>query len=91
MLRITARKEGKKIKVLCLEGKICQEWIKELRMEIERSLDEEKKIILDFSKVGFLDEKAAEMINRFPAQKVEKRNGSLFIRTMLKMDEGRKQ
>jgi len=90
MLRITAKTE-KKSKVLYLEGKICQEWINELKAEIERGLEEGKKVVLDFSKVGFLDEKAAEMINRFSAQKVEKRNGSLFIRIMLKMGERRKR
>ncbi|MCK4760252.1 MAG: anti-sigma factor antagonist [Candidatus Aminicenantes bacterium] len=87
MLRITVKKEGKKARVLRLEGKICQEWIKELEAEISQGLDEGKKIILDFSEVGFMDEEAADMINRFPLQNVEKRNGSLFIRTMLKIDD----
>lgn len=87
MLRITVKKEGKKTRVLRLEGKICQEWIKELEAEISQGLDEGKKIILDFSEVGFMDEEAADMINRFPLQNVEKRNGSLFIRTMLKIDD----
>lgn len=87
MLRITVKKEGKKARVLRLEGKICQEWIKELEAEISQGLDEGKKIILDFSEVGFMDEEAADMINRFPLQNVEKRNGSLFIRTILKIDD----
>lgn len=91
MLRITVKKEGKKARVLFLEGKVCQKWIEELTAEITRGLDKGEKIVLDFSKVGFIDEEATDMINRLPLQKVEKRNGSLFIRTMLKMeDQGEK-
>ena len=87
MLRITEKKEGKNTRMLRLEGKICQEWIKELEAEIIRGLDDGKKIVLDFSKVGFIDEDAAEMIKRFPQKKVERRNGSLFIRTVLGMED----
>lgn len=86
MLRITVKKEGRKTRVLYLEGKICQKWIEELNAEIARGLDEGEKIVLDFSKVGFIDEETADMINRLPLQRVMKRNGSLFIRTMLKME-----
>lgn len=85
MLRITAKEEGKAKRVLYLEGKICQEWRGELRAEISRGLKAGKKVVLDFSKVCFLDQEAADMINRFPHPKVQKRNGSLFIRTILKM------
>jgi anti-anti-sigma regulatory factor len=86
MLRITVKKEAKKTRVLYLEGKICQKWIEELEAEIKRGLDKGEKIILDFTKVGFIDGETADMINRLPLQKVVKRNGSLFIRTMLKME-----
>jgi len=91
MLRITVKKEGRKARVLFLEGKMCQKWMAELNAEINRWLDKGEKIVLDFSKVGFIDEETAGMINRLPFQKVEKRNGSLFVRTMLKMeDQGEK-
>ncbi len=86
MLRITAKKEGKKIRVLYLEGKISREWVRELQSEITRGISQGERIILDFSKVSFLDDEAAGMINDFPLQKVEKRNCSLFIRTMLGME-----
>lgn len=72
--------------MLLLEGKISKEWVSELRSEIKRGIKEGERIVLDFSKVSFLDEEAAEMINDFPLQKVEKRNCSLFIRTMLGME-----
>ncbi len=86
MLRITAKKEGRKQKVLYLEGKICQGWIQELHAEINKGMDEGDKIILDFSKVRYLDEKAARMLHDLPSEKVEKRNSSLFIQELLKMN-----
>jgi len=85
MLRITVKNPSKNKTVLFLEGKVCQEWVKELQAEIEKGIKEGKKVILDFSKVNYLDEKAVKMINRLPPKKIEKRNCSLFIRTMLGM------
>lgn len=90
MLRITVERPAKDKKLLFLEGKIFQEWVKELQTEIEKSMQEGKKVILDFSKVSYIDQEAAQMINQFPAQKVEKRNCSLFIRTMLEKNRGDK-
>lgn len=84
MLRITVKKEKERTRILYLEGKICQEWVSELLSEIDRGLSEKDKIILDLAQVSYLDTEAAEIINRFPPNKVERRNGSLFIRTMLR-------
>lgn len=89
MLRISEKNEAKRTKVLFLEGKICQPWVNELQVEIRKALDEGKKIILDFSKVSFLDEEAASMISQSSRQKVEKRNCSLFIRSMLRIESER--
>ena len=86
MLRINVKKEGEKTKVLYLEGKVCQGWLKELESEINKGIKEGEKVVVDFSKVSYIDEQAAEMFNQFPIKKVEKRNGSLFIRTMLKIE-----
>jgi len=83
MLRISIKKEKNKTIVLYLEGKICQQWIGELHTEITRSLEGGMKVCLDFSKVSYLDEEAAKMIEQFPPHRIEKRNGSLFIRSML--------
>lgn len=86
MLRITTRNYSGNKTVLFLEGKIFQEWAKELQAEVEKGIKKGKKIVLDFSKVSYLDEEAAKRINQFPFPKVEKRNCSLFIRTMLGME-----
>ncbi len=85
MLRITIKKEGKKTKVLYLEGKISQEWASELQAEIEKRVGKGEKVILDFLKVRYLDEEAAKMLNHYPSEIVEKRNCSLFIQEMLSM------
>ncbi len=83
MLRITAKKEGSRRRILYLEGKISQEWVKELQTEIKKGMDKGEKVILDFLKVRYLDDEAAEMLSRFSSEKVEKRNCSLFIQEML--------
>jgi len=87
MLRITEKKEDEKTKILFLEGKICQEYIKELRSEIEKGIRSRERIILDFSKVSFLDEEAARMVRGFTDKKLDLRNCSLYIRTALGMED----
>jgi len=87
MLRISAEKQGKETRILHLEGKICKTWIGELKTEIEKGLEAGNKIVLDFSRVAFIDEEAAAMINRFPQDRIEKRNCSLFIRSVLKIEK----
>jgi anti-anti-sigma regulatory factor len=87
MLRITEKKEGEKTKVLYLEGKICQDYVKELRVEITKGIDTGERVILDFGKVIFLDDEAARMIRRLKDTRLSLRNCSLFIRTALKMED----
>ena len=91
MVRITEKKEGKKTKVLYLEGKICQDYVKELRVEIIKGIDTGERVILDFAKVIFLDDEAARMIRRLKDNRLSLRNCSLFIRTALKMKEKEKK
>lgn len=87
MLRITSKKEGEKRRILYLEGKISQDWVKELDTEIKKGIDKGEKVILDFLRVRYLDDEAAEMLSRFSAEKVEKRNCSLFIQEMLELNK----
>ncbi len=83
MLRITVKNENKGLRVLLLEGKVSKLWLEELQSEIERSLNEGGKLALDFSKVSYIDEEGARLINLPHYNKIEKRNCSLFIRTLL--------
>jgi ABC-type transporter Mla MlaB component len=83
MLRITVKSENKENRILLLEGKVSKQWLEELQTEVERSINDGKKLALDFSKVSYIDEEGARLINLPRYQKIEKRNCSLFIRTLL--------
>ncbi len=83
MLRITVKNENKENRILLLEGKVSKKWLEELRTEIERSTNVGEKLALDFSKVSYIDEEGARLINLPHYKKIEKRNCSLFIRTLL--------
>lgn len=87
MLRITEKKEGERIRVLYLEGKICRDYVNELRAEIDRGIRSGEMIVLDFARVAFLDDEAARMIRQFNESRLSLRNCSLFIRTALEMEE----
>lgn len=91
MLRITEKFEGEKTKVLILEGKICRDYVKELRIVIDKGIGTGEKIVLDFGKVIFLDDEAARMIRKLKDTRLSLRNCSLFIRTALKLDKKEKQ
>lgn len=90
MLRITEKIEGERTKVLFLEGKICQEYVKELRSEIDKGMRAGERIILDLAQVIFLDDEAACMIRQLQDNRLSLRNCSLFIRTALEMEEKEK-
>ena len=83
MLRITVKNENKENRILLLEGKVSKQWLEELQTEIERSLNDGGKLAFDFSKVSYIDEEGARLINLPHYNKIEKRNCSLFIRTLL--------
>ena len=83
MLRITVLNKNRKDRVLLLEGKVSKQWLEELQTEIERSINDGKKLALDFSKVSYIDEESAQLINKSHYNKIEKRNCSLFIHTLL--------
>ncbi len=83
MLRITVQNKNRDNRILLLEGKVSKQWLEELKTEIEESLNEGKKLALDFSKVTYIDDEGAKLINLPHYKKIEKRNCSLFIRTML--------
>ena len=86
MLRINDKPGDRDHRVLLLEGKVCRQWLDELRLEIEKTIGDGKKLILDFSRVTFIDEEGARLINQFLSNSVERINCSLFISTLLDMD-----
>ena len=88
MLRITSKNVGRET-LLLLEGKICRQWAGELSSQIHTALAEGGRIILDLDKVSYIDEEAVKMLNKIPRELMDKRNCSLYIRTLLGMDERR--
>ncbi|MFC2160506.1 hypothetical protein ACFLRX_02510 [Acidobacteriota bacterium] len=60
-----------------------KKWLEELQAEIDRCINDGKKLALDFSKVTYIDEEGAQLINQPHYNIIEKRNCSLFIRTLL--------
>ena len=81
MLRITSSDMGQD-RVLQLEGKICRQWAGELCTQNHSALTGGHKIILAFTQVIYIDEEAGEMLSRFSAEQLEKKNCSLYIRTL---------
>ena len=88
MLRITSKNVGQET-VLHLEGKICRQWVGELCSHIHTALAEGGRIILDLDKVSYIDDEAVKMLSKFSPEQMDKRNCSLYIRTLLGLDEGR--
>jgi anti-anti-sigma regulatory factor len=86
LLRITEKSDGDDQRVLFLEGKVCCQWLSELRAEIKRAAQERKKLVLDFSRVSFIDEEGTGLINQSLSDSVKTVNCSLFIRKLLGMD-----
>jgi len=86
MLRITVKNRNKEERVLFLEGKVSNRWLEELQAEIEKSINEGKKLVLDFSKVTYIDDEGATLINQPLYNEIGKKNCSLFIRTLLGHD-----
>jgi anti-anti-sigma regulatory factor len=87
VLRINDRPGDRGHRVLLLEGKVCSQWLDELRLEIEKTKSDGKKLVLDFSQVTFIDEEGARLINQSLSDRVEGINCSLFIRTLLDMKQ----
>jgi anti-anti-sigma regulatory factor len=87
MLRISEKKEGERIKVLYLEGKLRQDNVRQLQMEIDKGKNTGESVILDFAKVVFLDDEAAQLIRKLIDSRLRLRNCSLFIRTALRIEE----
>jgi anti-anti-sigma regulatory factor len=86
VLRITDRPAAKNRRVLLLEGKVCCQWLDELRTEIEKTLRQGKELTLDFDRVTFIDEDGASLIKQYLSKGIESVNGSLFIRTLLELE-----
>jgi len=61
-----------------------REWVSLLKEKILECLENNKKVLLDFSELRFVDEHGMEMLKRMPSEKIEITNCPKFIEELLK-------
>jgi len=64
VLRITKIAEDSSTVTMKLEGKLASDWVPLLEGECLTCLKENRKVLLDFSEVTFVDGRGAEMVRR---------------------------
>ena len=84
MLRISKVYENPSGVKLKLEGRIVSEWVSILEEKILECLKKNKKLLLDFSELRFVDKHGVEMLRRMPFEKIEIINCPGFIEELLK-------
>ena len=71
MLRITRVDESDSQVTLRVEGRIVSPWVAELERETLGLLQNQRRVVLDFSEVNFVDSQGAEMLKRITVENVE--------------------
>jgi anti-anti-sigma regulatory factor len=84
VLRIDRAYENLFIAKLKLEGTLVGEWVSLLEEKILECLENNKKVLLDFSELRFVDEHGMEMLRRLPPEKIAITNCPRFIEELLK-------
>ena len=84
MLRIDKVYENLSTVKLKLEGTLVGEWVSLLEEKILECLENNKKVLLDFSELRFVDEHGMEMLRRLPPEKIAIANCPRFIEELLK-------
>jgi len=84
MLRIDKVYENLFTVKLKLEGTIVGEWVSLLKETILECLENNRKVLLDFSELRFVDKHGVEMLRRMPSEKIEIINCPGFIEEFLK-------
>ena len=84
MLRIDRAYENLFTVKLKLEGTLVGEWVSLLEEKILECLENNKKVLLDFSELRFVDEHGMEMLRRLPPEKIAITNCPRFIEELLK-------
>ena len=84
MLRIDKVYENLSTVKLKLEGTLVGEWVLLLEEKTLECLENNKKVLLDFSGLRFVDEHGMEMLRRLPPEKIAITNCPRFIEELLK-------
>ena len=83
MLRISVIEENGTRVVLKLEGFIESDWVDELERECRRWLAANRKVILNFREIRFVNGAAATLLKRLEAEGVAIVECSAFIKALL--------
>jgi anti-anti-sigma regulatory factor len=84
VLRIDKVYENLSTVKLKLEGTLVGEWVLLLEEKTLECLENNKKVLLDFSELRFVDEHGMEMLRRLPPEKIAITNCPRFIEELLK-------
>ncbi len=89
MLRITKETESPSHVTMKLEGRITADWVSLLEKECRRALRGRRELILDFSEVRFVDNRAVEMLGKMSGKKFRVINCCDLIKDLLRRGAGR--
>jgi len=71
VLRITKIAEDSSTVTMKLEGKLASDWVPLLEGECLTCLKENRKVLLDFSEVTFVDGRGAEVVNKLATEGIK--------------------
>ena len=83
MLRIDLITQSGSQAELRVEGWIAGEGVALLAVEVSRHLQEKEKLVLDLKGVDFIDEAGIALLAGWPAEQLELRGGSVYLRMLL--------
>lgn len=89
MLKITKVLDSCEDVLLKLEGKITEQWAALLDEECRGYLLKKKVVYLDCSRVEYIDEQGAKVLNGFDPENVMLVSTSAYVTELLKHDGGR--
>ncbi len=84
MLRITKIAEDSSTITMKLEGKLASDWVPLLEGECLTCLKENRKVLLDFSEVTFVDGRGAEVVNKLAGEGIKVVDCCELIKELLK-------
>ncbi len=84
MLRITKIAEDSSTVTMKLEGKLASDWVPLLEGECLTCLKENRKVLLDFSEVTFVDGRGAEVVNKLAGEGIKVVDCCELIKELLK-------
>ncbi len=84
MLRITKVDEDSSTVTMKLEGKLASDWVPLLEGECLTCLKENRKVLLDFSEVTFIDGRGAEVVNKLAGEGIKVVDCCELIKELLK-------